>query len=94
MNVKFTLRAARVIDNVAAFVESKNTPGSGGRYALKFKTAIQEIARPNVQYALCAHPALAQLKYSCFNFNGWVIVFKIDSDVLTVYRIIHGSMLF
>lgn len=30
----------RVIADIADFVESKNTKGSGARYALKFKLAI------------------------------------------------------
>lgn len=84
----------RVIDAVADFVESKNTKGSGSRFALKFKSAIEDLALPNVQYALCSHHVLASLKYSCSHFNDWVIAFRIIDEELIVYEIIHGSLLF
>jgi len=41
-----------VIDAIAYFVESKNTPGSGARYALKFKAAIKKLALPNIHVAI------------------------------------------
>jgi len=84
----------QVIDAIADFVESKNTPGSGARYALKFKSAIEKIALPDVQYPICNHPVLAAYQYSCSHFNDWVIAFRIENETLTVYEIIHGSLLF
>ncbi len=83
----------RVIDAIADFVESKNTSGSRARYALKFKAAIEKLAFPGFQYSLCNHPVLAACKYSCSHFNDWVIAFKINDGELTVYEIIHGSLL-
>lgn len=94
MNLKISPRAMRVVDAIADFVESKNTKGSGARYALRFKTAIQQLALPDVQYSLCNHPVLAAYKYSCSHFNDWVIAFRIENNVLIVYEIIHGSLLF
>jgi hypothetical protein len=94
VKLKILPKAIRVIDAIADFVESKNTTGSGGRYALKFKSAIEQLALPNVQYALCNHPVLAAYKYSCSHFNDWVIAFRVENDVLTVYEVIHGSLLF
>ena len=70
-------QALSVIDNIADFVESKNTLGSGDRYALRFKIAIQRLAKPNVEHSPCNHRILADFKYSCSHFNDWVIVFKI-----------------
>ncbi len=94
MVVKITPKALRVIDAVADFVESKNTSGSGARFALKFKLAIESLALPNVDYALCNHHVLASLKYSCSHFNDWVIAFRITDTELVVYEIIHSSLLF
>lgn len=37
-------QALGVIHAIADFVESKNTKGSGSRYALKFKAAIKKLA--------------------------------------------------
>ncbi|HEY5326380.1 MAG TPA: type II toxin-antitoxin system RelE/ParE family toxin [Mucilaginibacter sp.] len=93
MDVKITPQALSVIDGIEDFVESKNTRGSGARYALKFKSAIEKLALPNVQYSLCSHPVLAAYKYSCSHFNDWVIAFKIKENELIVCEIIHGSLL-
>ena len=93
MKARITPKALDVIDTIADFVESKNTPGSGNRFALRFKTAIEKLAIPNITYSPCAHPVLATLKYSCSHFNDWVIVFRIENDELTVYEIIHGSLM-
>lgn len=94
MKLKISPKAIRVIDAIADFVEAKNTKGSGARYALKFKSAIEKLALPNVQYPLCNNSVLAAYKYSCSHFNDWVIAFRIEGDVLIVYEIIHGSILF
>jgi hypothetical protein len=92
--VKITPKAMSVIDAIADFVESKNTKGSGARYALKFKAALKKLAQPNVQHSLCNHPVLAAYRYSCSHFNDWVIAFRVQENELTVYEIIHGSLLF
>lgn len=84
----------RVIDAIANFVESKKTRGSGAGYALRFKLAIEKLTLPGVEYSFCNHPVLAAYKYSCSHFNDWVIAFKIKDGELTVYEIIHGSLLF
>jgi hypothetical protein len=84
----------RVIDSIADFVESKNTQGSGARYALKFKSAIEKLAVPNIKHTLCQHPVLAAFDYSCSHFNDWVIAFRITNNELIVHEIIHGSLLF
>jgi len=94
LTVKITPKALGVIDAIADFVESKNTKGSGKRYALKFKAAIKKLARPNIQYTLCNHPVLAAYGYSCSHFNDWVIAFKIRENELVVFEVIHGSLLF
>jgi len=87
-------RAMSVIDAIAGFVESKNTRGSGARYARKFKAAINKLAIPNVHYSLCNHPVLAAYQYSCSNFNDWVIAFRKNGGGLIVYEIFHSSILF
>jgi hypothetical protein len=87
-------KALKAIDAIADFVESKNTAGSGTRYALKFKAALRKLAQPNVQHPLCNHPVLAAYKYSCSHFADWVIAFRIKDDELIVYEIIHGSLLY
>jgi hypothetical protein len=87
-------KAMQVIASVADFVESKNTLGSGARYALKFKSTIEKLAIPNVKHTHCHHPVLAAFNYSCSHFNDWVIAFRISDGELIVHEIIHGSLLF
>jgi hypothetical protein len=94
LKLKILPKAMRVIDAITDFVESKNTEGSGARYALKFKSALEKLALSDVQYALCNHPVLAAYKYSCSHFNDWVIAFRIENNVLIVHEIVHGSLLF
>ena len=94
LKLKITPKAMRVIDAIADFVESKNTKGSGARYALRFKAAIEKLALSDVQYSLCNHEILAAYKFSCSHFNDWVIAFRIENDALIVYEVVHGSLLF
>jgi len=94
LKIKITPKALNVIYAISDFVESKNTPGSGARFSLKFKSEIKKLAVTDVQFALCSHPVLAALNYSCSHFNDWVIAFRISSNELIVYEIIHGSLLF
>ena len=94
MELQINPRALSVLNNIAAFVESKNTTGSGERFVLKFIKEIERIAKPNLQYALCNNAVLARLQYSCRYLNDWVIVFKVKNNVFRVYDIIPGSTLF
>jgi len=74
-------------------LSNQKTRREAARYALKFKSAIEKLAVPNVKHTLCHHPVLASFNYSCSHFNDWVIAFRIADDELTVYEIIHGSLL-
>lgn len=93
MKVIISERAIAAIDDIAYFVESKNTKGSGKRFAMKFKHSIKDLAAPNIQYAVCNHVRFANLKYSCSHFNDWVIAFTIEGNILKVHEIVHGSIL-
>ena len=44
MDVFFTKKAKQAIDVIADFVESKNTYGSGNKFALKFEQAIKQLS--------------------------------------------------
>jgi len=53
MKVFYTPRAQRAIEHIVSFIESKNTMGSGKRFALKFESTINKYALDNVEYAKC-----------------------------------------
>ena len=81
------------IASIASFVESQNTKGSGKRFVFKFKKFIEKLALENVEFALCKNAVLASYKFSCINFNKWVIAFTFETDRLVIHKIIHGSVL-
>lgn len=93
MKVVFKPEAVIALRAIAKFVESQNTPGSGKRYALKFRKAIELFAQPKLKYALCHDSTLALMGYSCRNYNKWVIAFKIEKSKFVVYEILLGSLL-
>ncbi len=93
MQVFFTLKAQNALTAIVDFVESKNSPGSGIRFALKLESKINEYALENIKYALCSNYILAKLGYSCFSYHKWVIAFKIVNNQFIVYRIVWGPIL-
>ena len=93
MDVFFTKKAKQAIDVIADFVESKNTYGSGNKFALKFEQAIKQFAIDNATYAKCNHNLLRVLGYSCITISKWVVAFKIKDNKFIIYRIIWGSLL-
>lgn len=76
MEVFFTKRAKKALEVIVDFVESKNTLGSGNRFAIKFEQAIKQYSITNVTYAKCQHLSLRQLDYSCIVISKWIIVLK------------------
>lgn len=54
----FTKRAKRALEVIVEFIESKNTPGSGRRFALKFEEILNQYALENTTYAKCNHISL------------------------------------
>ena len=93
MKVFYTPRAQRAIGHIVSFIESKNTMGSGKRFALKFESTINKYALDNVEYAKCNDGILADLGYSCITIHKWVAAFKIKQNKFIVYRIIWGGLL-
>ncbi|MBL0310515.1 MAG: hypothetical protein IPP77_12840 [Bacteroidetes bacterium] len=93
MEIEIKAKALKTLDEVANFLESLNTTGSGGRWLDKFFLRIQAYAKHNVVYALCKNAKLAKRNFSCITFNNWVVAFQIIKGRLVIYEIIHGSLL-
>jgi hypothetical protein len=93
MEVFFTKRAKQALEGIIDFVESKNTPESGNKFALKFEHAIKQFAIANVTYVKCNHISLNNLGYSCITISKWIIAFKIKDNKFIIYRIIWGALL-
>jgi hypothetical protein len=93
MKIVYRKGALKAIDKVAAFVESKNTAGSGNRWAEKIVLKIESLATSKAKFAVCKHPSLAKYHYRCYTYNDWVIAFLITDKKFEVCRIVWGSLL-
>jgi hypothetical protein len=93
MKVVYKPSALRTIDSTVAFIESKNTIGSGDRWVEKFAEQISLIAKSTAKFAPCKAPSLARYKYSCYTYKGWVIAFRATPKKFEVCRIIWGAYL-
>ncbi len=93
MKLVYRKGALKAIDKVAAFVESKNTVGSGSRWAEKIVMKIESLASSKAKFAVCKHASLAKYQYRCYAYNDWVIAFLIADKKFEVCRIVWGALL-
>ncbi len=93
MQVVIRQRALNAIIKVALYIENKNTPGSGERWADKLKAAINSLAKSKTKLTICKHPSLARFKYRCYAYKNWVIAFKVSDKEFEVCRFIYGARL-
>lgn len=92
MEVLFKQNALDTLYEIANFIESKNTKGSGIRFIEKVFDFITGYSIPNVQYQLCKYFQFKQKNFSCIYFHDWVIAFKIENDQFVVYEIALGTL--
>ncbi len=94
MKLYISETAQNKINDVAEFVDDINLFGAGERWAERLIAFLLEHAKlDNVQWQLCNNKDLAARYYSCLQYKGWVIAFKIDYNEFRVYDFIHGSLL-
>lgn len=88
------IHAERVIDNVAAFIDSQNLPDSSDKWINEILDFIRKHASLQMMYAPCKNEKLAKRKLSCIVFKKkWVIAFPYTDRTFTVHQIIYGSKL-
>jgi hypothetical protein len=80
--------------DIAEFIDSIHTQGTGQLWVTDFISHIYTFAIPNVTYALCSNKILAENRLSCISYKGWVIAFKIELDQMIVSLIIRGNMIY
>ncbi|MCX6187070.1 MAG: type II toxin-antitoxin system RelE/ParE family toxin [Bacteroidetes bacterium] len=81
------------LNELAEFVESKNTLGAGNRYLNSFLIKIKDALKSHAKYAVCKYPEFAKLELKCLIINDWVIAYQESKDILIVKAIIHGTLL-
>ena len=93
MDITIMPEAEVTLLGLSSFKDSINIIGSGEKYLDKLFTFIEKYAQPNVEYKKCLDERLETLKYSCLNFDNWVIAFKIENENFNIYEIIWGPIL-
>lgn len=93
MNIRTSPKAQTTLNNIAKFIEGRNTKGSDKRYTQKFLLDLKKYAQSNIEYKKCLDERLAVLKYSCINLDNWVIAFKIENKNFNIYEIIWEPIL-
>ena len=93
MKVSLEPDALETLSDVAEFIDTINTPGSGQFWVTDFILHLYAYAKSNVTYALCQNKILAEEGLSCITNKGWVVAFKIDGEEMRVYHIVRGSVL-
>lgn len=93
MEILYKPRAAKAILKVAAFVESKNTGGSGIRWFEKLDEKIVAVSQSKTGLLKCRHVTLAKFGYRCYEYKGWIIAFKVSGEVFEVCRFIWAARL-
>ena len=84
------------LTEISDFVDSINMKGAGERWVDRLLDFIDSFSSSsaNVTYAPCRNAELASAGLSCFNYNDWIVAFKIEDNEFVVYQIVRGSILF
>jgi hypothetical protein len=90
MEVFYKQNALDTLNEIANFIESKNTKVSGYRFIEKVFEFISDYSIPNIQYQLCKYSKFREKNFSCIFFHDWVIAFKIENEAFIVYEIVLG----
>lgn len=93
MEIDYRPRAKNAILKVMDFVESKNTEGSGRRWFVKLNEVINSLSQTGYGLQICRHESLSKFNYRCYEYNGWVIVFRISNKKLEVCRFIWAAQI-
>lgn len=93
MKIYFLPEAEDALLEIASWVESKNTSGSGLRFTDKFIAEIETYALQNVRYSKCRNKTLAAFKLSCININNWTVAFTLKENEFVVHYILWSAAL-
>ena len=93
MTIEIKQPAMQALEEIANWVEERNSLGSGERYLEKFYLFIQSYAVSAEKVPLCKFPEFKAAKLKCIFFGDWVISFKIIDKKFVIYTVVHGSWL-
>lgn len=86
--------AEKSIKKIALYISSQGNPENAIRYILKLKDFINSIDLYPEKVGLCKQLSFSKRDFHCAIFDKtYIVVFKIKSNVLYIYNVIHGSRL-
>lgn len=91
MEIRFSSNAYSSLVRVVNFIESKNTKGSGLRWASRFESfLLSSLIKPS-EIKLCNNKTFRQLNLRCIYFNDWVVAFSCIENLVLIELILHKS---
>lgn len=91
--IRLSKEAALVLEELAAFVEERNTREAGKRFKHRFLSKIKSQLDLFSEHKICKYPEFAERNLRCFFIHNWVIAYKKDQSTLIVYTIVLGKLL-
>ena len=91
MEIKYSAKALVTLVKLINFIEKKNTPGAGLRWAEKYNTFIREKFDRADSIKLCNNKAFYVRQLRCIYYNDWVIAFEYNKDVIVIKALMHRS---
>lgn len=93
MKINISTEALKVVDELALFIESKNTTGAGKRFKNTFLKKIKHTLIKFPNHTICKYPLFAKYNLNCFFIDNWVVAYKKEQETIVVYAIVYGTLL-
>lgn len=94
MIIKQSQFAEHSIVQIAEYISVKGYPETAVKYIQRLQFFIESLATFPPKYPICKQPQFAKNNFHCAVFEKtYVVVYKITTDTLYIYHIIHGSRL-
>jgi hypothetical protein len=93
MKVYISIEATNTIHEIARYIESQNTKGSGKRFANKFLQNLIKTLKKFNHHITCRFPEFADKNWRCFNYKNWIVAYESNEKTVSIKVIIHGSLL-
>ena len=86
--------AEKSIRKIAEYISEEGYPETAISYILRLKKFISFLKVFPEKFALCKQPQFVNRNFQCAIFeNTYIIVYKIKTEGLFIYNVIHGARL-
>ena len=92
--VIFSEKAKIELNQIGDYITEKGYPETGYNYSRRIFELCLTLGTMPEKYPICRHKRFNRWNYHCAIFEQtYTIVYKIDAQVVTVKRILHGKLL-